>query len=104
MSNPFDRTTPFWPDACGHGGYLASFETLDNRHVRQFDVYVWGEGRRLDKVCLRYGPEDSEYEGYYSLVHLFRAAETNHIAREAESIVRHFGHIVFVPKTAEEDA
>jgi len=52
---------PVWPERCGHGGYVCSFEyrpTIDR--VDKYDLYVFDQPSGQE-VCLRYGEEGHEY-------------------------------------------
>ena len=59
------RTTPFWVDECGHGGYLFSYTVIYHKHddsgTENIDVYCWDNKSSGQQFCLRYGKEPNEY-------------------------------------------
>ena len=60
----FARFKPFWPDFCGHGGYVISFEcflTTADAGPAQLDLYVFNDD--ASDVCMRFGEEPSHYYG-----------------------------------------
>lgn len=54
-------TGPVWPELCGHGGYVCSFEYIPRmNHVDKYDLYVFDQPDGQE-ICLRFGKEGSEY-------------------------------------------
>ena len=58
---------PVWPDGCGHGGYIASFEFADQlrtawknfdlmfsttRSLLENNLFVFGTAKMLPNICL----------------------------------------------------
>lgn len=69
---------PIWPDDCGHGGYVCSFEDVyagsDKQvKVEQIDLYVF-EGALQQQVCLRFGRDGD----YYSVLSVIELAKSSH--------------------------
>lgn len=54
------RTTPYFSDSCGHGGYLFSFTTIEINKPQKLDVYCF-DNNGIQEFCLRYGSVVHEY-------------------------------------------
>lgn len=59
------QNTPYYPDVCGHGGYLFSFTARFIRSdstvgTENIDVYCWMNGNNQE-FCLRTGSDGHEY-------------------------------------------
>ena len=56
-------TTPYWPEHCGHGGYLFSFIAVHpgERPDELIDVYCWDHIGGRQEFCLRFGDEGGDY-------------------------------------------
>lgn len=75
-------TTPHWPDACGHGGYLFSFTNREVYKetvcVEKLDVYTVEREPKTcwdaQSICMRYGSEPCEYGSFPSIETLIRAS------------------------------
>ena len=60
---------PIWTEACGHGGYVASYEYIHQR----LDLYVYQKAFPSGKqaVCIRYGNDAPEYLSFHDIPTLF---------------------------------
>lgn len=91
---------PVWTERCGHGGYIASFESYNGRQVEKIDLYVWTQKHDgSQSVCLRYGEEDREY---YSPVNVTNMILTrgHEPYTTAVRILENKGSIIWKPNEA----
>ena len=59
----YEKTTiPYWPEHCGHGGYLFSFTSYSTSEAPDeiIDVYCWDNNGRQE-FCLRFGDGGGDY-------------------------------------------
>jgi len=91
---------PKWPESCGHGGYVGTFEAIENvvEGVKTYDVYVWADSHGYQEVCLRYGPEGSDYLSPGELVSVIQYAASRHRYARTVQLLEKYGKITWVPE------
>jgi hypothetical protein len=112
MSDYFDapeklykkRTTPFWVDECGHGGYLFSYTAVTypvvdgsrKTHTENIDVYCWEQPSSKDQeFCLRYGNKPNEYRSPGGIEGIFTSRD-HEPYQGCMKLLRQLGNIRFV--------
>lgn len=86
-------TGPVWTDACGHGGYVCSFEhrlTIDR--VDKYDLYVFDQPDGQE-ICLRFGSEGHEYCSPGPIHQVCSLTDIDDKYRRAVNLLRKFGTI-----------
>ena len=83
---------PNWTEACGHGGYIASYEVQDY----WYDLYVF-EGVHGQSVCIRYGNDAPEYHSFPKLLYLY-INTTSVVYERAVQILNHYGQLRWTKK------
>jgi hypothetical protein len=91
---------PVWPDGCQHeaGSYVASFEVCKSvEKLDRYDLYVFRHPRYGQEVCIRYGPECSQYISPGSLGE-FLTRNQHEPYTSAIRILLHFGQVTWRAK------
>ena len=84
---------PVWREACGHGGYVCSFEhrpTIDR--VDKYDLYVFEQPGRQE-VCLRFGDDGHEYCSPGPIQQVCTLAEIDSKYRRVVALLLRYGAI-----------
>lgn len=105
-SRCYEVAGPHWPDICGHGGYIGTIWPFVGTDRQIVDVYVFSdkfkEGMSITSqtLCLRYGPEGSEYYSPGEISNLIQHAASLAEYGAALRLLQSRGHIVWTPHDA----
>lgn len=98
---------PRWPDACGHGGYVATFEheirrptafPIAARLVQTIDIYVFDQDHWGPTVCLRHGAEGPDYYSPGAIGHFLANSKQCPAYEQARGILGVLGTFRWEPK------
>lgn len=96
MSSLYQIPGPVHRDACGHGGYIASFDCVYKENSQPFhgnyDLYIFGD----NQVCLRHESEDSAYHAIPNLRALF-SVQDHEPFRTAIAVLSELGQFYWKP-------
>jgi len=98
---------PVFGDICGHGGYVASYEYLDEK----YDLFVYDTPKHQaygQSVCIRHGKNEEEYYSFHNTFMFVKVIGLNEIWNRAARILEYKGQFIWKPKklivgTVEED-
>lgn len=90
------RTEPYFPDDCGHGGYLFSFTSMERNTDREkYDVYCFRDFRNRQEFCLRFG-RDGDYCSPGTINNIIQGARHGGHYENILTLLKYHGAIEFV--------
>ena len=93
------KTTPYYGDGCGHGGYLFSFTCIERSGQQlteaNYDVYCF-ESRGKQEFCLRYGDDAPDYCSPGNVQNLVQYRHSLERYDAVVKLLNEIGTIVFV--------